>query len=350
MNFASVTTDGVTVESNTESEAQLRESLGVKEQPAVASDGVTDSAPKGDEVVTDEADTAAKSADKSRVETAEQKAERERDEAGRFAKKDPAKRISHLTWEREEARREAARERERAAELERRLAALERGEKPAPKPAEAPAARVADLKDPEPQESDYEDYGKFLSAHARWSARDELRQQQAAVQQREAATKREQAAQQRYAGYAERIEKAGGDEFLSKLSPEVMSLRPISVLEAGERPGPLNALAEELLDSPYSAQLLQYFSEQPEELRRFGALHTARELLRELGKLESRFDAASTTGPAQKAPVISQAKPPVKPVTAAPVVSDDPPGDDADDEAHRAYWNRVEMQRRKPGR
>jgi hypothetical protein len=59
----------------------------------------------------------------------------------------------------------------------------------APRPA---TAHVADPDDPKPKEDDYQDYGQFLIDNARWAARDEFRQQQAAAHARSRRTEAEQ--------------------------------------------------------------------------------------------------------------------------------------------------------------
>jgi hypothetical protein len=60
--------------------------------------------------------------------------------------------------------------------------------------------------------------------------------------------------------------------------------------------------------------------------------------IREMGKLEARLDAALPTGSASKAPIISQAKPPLKPVSGSPVVSDERA--DEDDEPFEKFFKK----------
>lgn len=74
-----------------------------------------------------------------------------------------------------------------------------------PRPAGGPpAARptVADPNDPEPLDTAFEDYGQFLTAHARWAARDEFRQQQAAA----AARARRAQSEQRMQTHAQKLD------------------------------------------------------------------------------------------------------------------------------------------------
>jgi hypothetical protein len=64
-------------------------------------------------------------------------------------------------------------------------------------PSAPPVAPMAgDLSDPEPSESAFQDYGQYLTAHARWAARDEFRTQQDAVRARIARTQADERAAQ----------------------------------------------------------------------------------------------------------------------------------------------------------
>jgi hypothetical protein len=376
MSYASVTHDDFTVETNTADDAQLRTNLGAPAADAVsqkadtAVDAKADDTPTPDATAGTEDDDAdddqvdqpgrernadgtfkakdAKAATdaKDAKDAKDPKQAKDAKDAGdkpaaKATKKDPEARIAHVTWEREEARRETARERARREELERENAELRAGRTPAkPEPTrDARPAASSDPSDPEPQEKDFDDYGAFIRAQARWDARQEFQQQQRQADERRRAEQREHHTRQRFSAYSERIDKAvaADPDFLNSLSADVLALKPLSALEPGERPGPLNALAEEIIDSEHSDQLLRHFSEHPDDLRRFAALHP-RQLLREFARLEARL----TTAPAGSVapPPLSQAKPPVRPVTGSPRASDDAaPEDDSDFDAHARYWN-----------
>jgi hypothetical protein len=127
-------------------------------------------------------------------------------------------------------------------------------------------------------------------------------------------------------------------QFLEHLHPAVANLKPTSQLGQGEQPSPLSDLAEELIDSPHTAPLLQYFSEHPDDLRRFAGLTSRRALLQEFTKLETRFETASA-GSVAKTPAISQAKAPIRPVGSAPSASDESPGEDSSFDEYVRYWN-----------
>lgn len=130
------------------------------------------------------------------VETPEQEAEglkpdAEVSEAARTLRKNRAdKRLERVRAENDELARELHRRRELRSELER------------PAPAQPPTeghvsqAAVADPDDPEPKEEDFAEYAEYLKGHARWSARDEFRKQQAATRARATRAESEQRAAQ----------------------------------------------------------------------------------------------------------------------------------------------------------
>lgn len=88
--------------------------------------------------------------------------------------------------EREQTRADVVRERAELERLRAERAALTRGESPR-RPATATAPGVADdPTDPEPQEGQYTDYGQYLREAAAWTARREVRTQQATARARSA--------------------------------------------------------------------------------------------------------------------------------------------------------------------
>ncbi len=98
-------------------------------------------------------------------------------------------------------------------------------------------------------------------------------------------------------------------EFLSKVSPDVLELRPVEALGPGEKFGPKELIGSELLKSTVAPKLMSYWTEHPEELQRLETvpehlrkLPTAERgrqyhiwLSRELGKLEASLERPSTT-------------------------------------------------------
>src|SRR4030095_10351612 len=91
--------------------------------------------------------------------------------------------------------------------------------------------------------------------------------------------------------------------------------------------------------SPHAADLVHYLATHPEECLQLAeeSVETpvaAATVMRRL--LESQVNPRA----AAPRPVVSQARPRVKPVGSSPVVSDAPPGDEASAAEHARYWNR----------
>lgn len=337
--------DGFTVSSSSETEAEVRQGLGIEAVEAKEEQKTT---------ATPEEPGAEPS----------ENAGQERNPDGTFKAKDakaedkpkeekPVKpavpRIKELTFEREQARQEAALWRERAERAER-LAAERAVAKPEPAKTSATGlAKSAEEGDPEPQEGEFEDYRAYVKAQARWEARQEFKEQTRRAQEHQQHARREHVHSERANKFNERFRAAAeaDPEFLSSLSLEVLDLRPSTALQPGERPTGSTAVADIVMDAEKPDILLRYFSANPQDLRRIAALHPML-AVREMGRLEERLaGAAPNTGSAPKAPAISQARPPVRPVQGSHSVSDDPPGDEADFDSHMRYWNAKERQARR---
>lgn len=88
------------------------------------------------------------------------------------------------------------------------------------------------------------------------------------------------------------------------------------------------------------AEVLVYLSDHQDEAQRLTTLHPM-DQIGEIGEIAGtlKAQAAAAVFPASARPAISQAKPPAKRVSGAPPAAvDEPPDDDASDEAHDAYW------------
>jgi hypothetical protein len=105
-------------------------------------------------------------------------------------------------------------------------------------------------------------------------------------------------------------------------------------------------MREAIADSPKAADLVYYLATHPEECTQLAeesvatpvaAATVMRRLLE--SHLAPRAAPSHGSGAAARAPV-STAKPPVTPVGSSPVVSDAPPGDEASAAEHARYWNR----------
>jgi hypothetical protein len=218
-----------------------------------------------------------------------------------------------------EAQRQISKQQQRTNDYERRIAeqAAEIARLKTPAQAAAPRRDAAPAPAPTPEK--FPTYDGYLATNPDASledwmdARDTWRddKQSAAAQMRAEADQRVQSEQTRATTFSTQVgERTKTDPaFLQKISPDVLALRPFAALGEGEVGGPLNAIAEELLDSPVAPALMEHFTAHPEDLQRLTTLRDPRALIREFGKLEARFDAAAA---ADDAPA------PHKTITAAP--------------------------------
>jgi hypothetical protein len=101
-----------------------------------------------------------------------------------------------------------------------------------------------------------------------------------------------------------------------------------------------------IAESPKAADLVYYLATHPEECTQLAEESqqtpvAAAAVMRRLLESHLAPRAAASNGPGPAAPVrLSTAKPPVTPVGSSPVVGDEPPGDAATAAEHARYWNR----------
>jgi len=195
----------------------------------------------------------------------------------------------------------------RAEAAEARIAELSRQPEPEPVAAPAPGSEWARFKAmpgvPTVDQFDaYEDYSMAMAAFVadvRHHERDVERAQ--SYQQHQY----EQTQQAQTARWNERLQDARSENpnLDSSLNPDT----PMSL--------PMQHLA---MDSPVGIQILQWLSAHPDESQRISTLHPA-ETYREMGKLEARLEAAPLRASAR---VVSNAKPPIRPLGTSPHVTD----------------------------
>lgn len=258
------------------------------------------------------------------------------------AKVKPAKpRIDELTFQREEAKREAAAAKAERDEARREIETL--------RASKTPAGPTQDPRDVEPDPADAAKYPDgqydraFIKDQARFEARAEFREQQKQARTHYEAEQRQRTIGTRIEKYLERVTATEPyDALMTRVAPEIQALRPSHALAAGERPTAHTAVADALLDSDTPAALMLHLTEHPETFRRLLTLHPI-QVIREIGKIEARLDTAPAGS--VSAPLISQAKPPIKPVGSAPSVSDDEDlSNDADLDKHVRIENARERQ------
>ncbi len=133
-------------------------------------------------------------------------------------------------------------------------------------------------------------------------------------------------------------------EFLSKVDPRLMQTKALSALGPDDRPTFGNFLVEQVFKSDHPAKLMLHLTDA--EVTRLARLDPDR-VIRELARIEYDLNGA-TSRPAAQATPTSHAKPPVKPLGGSPPIdADEPPGDDASDDEHLAYYNRKDLARQR---
>ena len=261
--------------------------------------------PSGDETPTEE----------TPVETAPVEAEdseekpRKRSSKGKKTKD----RIDKIVWEREEARKEVAHLRQ---QIETLRAPIPAQQTPAPTDqsmTSSPETPSTKPENSEPIEADYSEYGEFVSAKARWAAREELSSAVKVAHEQDQRADQQRQHEHRVSAFAQKMDKGvdGNPGFLATVQPEILNLRPAMSLKEGETPTGATAIADLLMDSEDPHSLMAYLSSHEDDFRRISALHPML-AMRELGRIEVGLDAAPN-GSASP-PVSSQAQPPIRPV------------------------------------
>lgn len=176
------------------------------------------------------------------------------------------RRFSEITKQREEARKEAQQERSAREALEARLAVLER--QPAPQ-----APKV----DEEPQPSQFNDAFEYAKALAEYTADQrigEMRRQDAEAKQ----------AQERQKVI---------ETWASKVQAAKASMPDFDDIVASSDVVVNDDIRDAILESDVGPQILYHLAENDDVAKRIAGL-TPKQALREIGKLEARFEAKET--------------------------------------------------------
>ena len=193
------------------------------------------------------------------------------------------RRFSEITKQREEARKEAQQERQAREALEARLAALER--QPAPQ-----APKV----DEEPQPSQFNDAFEYAKALAEYTADKRI----AEMKQDEAKAKAEAERQKVIDQWASKVQKAKAD------LPDFDDIVASSEVVVNDD------IRDAILESDVGPQILYHLAENDEVAKKIAGL-SAKQALREIGKLEARFE--KTEQPTQSV-AKSKAPAPISPI------------------------------------
>lgn len=195
------------------------------------------------------------------------------------------RRFSEITKQREEARKEAQQERQAREALEARLAALER--QPAP---QAPAV------DQEPQPSQFNDAFEYAKALAEFTADKRIGEM------------RKQDAEAKEAQERQKVI----DQWANKVQQAKASLPDFDEIVASSDVVVNDDIRDAILESDVGPQILYHLAENDEVAKKIAGLNP-KQALREIGKLEARFEAKETKS--QAAPnVRSKAPAPINPL------------------------------------
>jgi hypothetical protein len=357
--YASFTSDGLTVASNDETAEDIRANLESEEKPKDGdpSDPEQEEADRVSRAAAELGRKGGKAAAEKRAAAPDKaEAEAEIDEGEPRAEKplgkprdDPRARMLEATRKESEAKRALAderRERERLAAEVRELRA--RVEAP---PAPAPSAGRGLPGRPKPTEDEFDNYGDFVDARARYAMQEEFETRSRAAEEQSQANARLQEIGSAVTAFRARLAEAkrADPEFADKLSPDLTNLQPTFTLAPGQSVGSHNIIADEIVSSEHAPDLMLHLTEHPDDLQRIAALSNSREIAREMAKLEARLDAA-TSGTSSRRET-SKAKPPVRPVTGSPTTANpEDMDDDTPFETHVRRMNARDGHRRVAGR
>jgi hypothetical protein len=189
------------------------------------------------------------------------------------------RRFSEITKQREEARKEAQQEREARQNLEQRLAALEKQP--------APQAQTADQ---EPQPSQFNDAFEYAKALAEFTADKRIGE----MRRQDAEAKEAQERQKVIETWA------------SKVQAAKTSLPDFDDIVASSDVVVNDDIRDAILESDVGPQILYHLAENEDVAKKIAGL-SAKQALREIGKLEARFESKETT---QEPKTIARSKAP----------------------------------------
>lgn len=199
------------------------------------------------------------------------------------------RRFSEITKQREEARQEAQRERQAREALEARLAALEQQKQP------TQAVTV----DQEPQPSQFNDAFEYAKALAEYTADKRI----AEMKQEEAKAKEAAERQKIIDQWTQKVQKAKAD------LPDFDDIVASSEVVVNDD------IRDAILESDVGPQILYHLAENDEVAKKIAGL-SPKQALREIGKLEARFEkaeqptqsVAKSKAPAPISPIRSSGK------------------------------------------
>ena len=196
------------------------------------------------------------------------------------------RRFSEITKQREEARKEAQQEREARQALEQRLAALENNTQP----------KKAEFVDEKPQPSQFSDAFEYAEALAEYTADKRISE----MKQQEAQAKEAEQRQKVITQWTAKVESAK------------QSLPDFDDIVASSDVVVNDDIRDAILESDVGPQILYHLAENDEVAKKIAGL-SPKQALREIGKLEARFEAKPEAE--KPAPIVrSKAPAPIQPI------------------------------------
>jgi hypothetical protein len=226
------------------------------------------------------------------------------------------RRFSEITKQREEARKEAQREREAREALERQIEELKQQSQP----------KQATTVDEEPQPSQFADAFEYAKALAEYTADKRIE----AMKQEEAAQKAALERQKVIDSWAHRVEEAKAE------LPDFDDMVASSSVVVSD------AIRDTILESDVGPKILYHLAENEELAQKIAGM-SERMAMREIGKLEARFEKSVKSEVAE--PVArSKAPAPAKPIKATSGVADLPLDSDGKFYGSYAQWKAMRSQ------
>jgi chromosome segregation ATPase len=224
------------------------------------------------------------------------------------------RRFSEITKQREEARKEAQQEREARQTLEARLAALENQQKP---------QKLAEAVDQEPQPSQFSDAFEYAKALAEYSTEQALANRDRQQAEARAAEERQKVISQ----------------WTSKVEAAKASLPDFDDIVASSDVVVNDDIRDAILESDVGPQILYHLAENDEVAKKISGL-SPKQALREIGKLEARFEAKSEAE--KPTPIVrSKAPAPIQPIRGGKNTPDVPLGSDGVFFGTAAQWKEL---------
>ena len=234
------------------------------------------------------------------------------------------RRFSEITKQREAAREEARREREAREQLEARLKELEA--KVAP-PAQQPDDELGE----EPKPEQFSDMYEYAKALAEYTADKKLIERDKEEKARKAAAEQEA----KFKAWADRVNAAKNE------LPDFDDMVQSSDVRVSD------PVRDAIIESENGPQILYYLAENAEFAKKLSEMSVV-SAVREIGKIEARFEKAAKASDPEAKPVVgkSKAPAPINPLRGA--VSTVDAGLDADGNFHGTYqqWKAARQARK----